>query len=502
MTTSGASAWRTIAVEHVLANIRLSNMFKQLRFGRHIFKINDPIHPEIAQLATLGDAVPLEFEGRRIRDTLARLALGPQPIDLAVRTGASQVLERINWLWVLARVQNAHNEGTSAEMLWALLSVIQRLPQLADPRQYVATLLGRIEVLAREFDRLPGVSALPRFARVQRLGQFLFGGEQDTRQSTLFPEHPDGSLLHRVLDPPHLGLPISRCVLLAAVAARLADPLPITLCNWPSVFLARIDNYLLDPFNYDRQHPGAWMVPLSEHVNHIQDVGFPYTPAMTDPSPPLIVFGRMLNNLVAAYLDHLRNSREFAPGAVAHMYRYLGLQRYLSRLGGGVSGGGGGRNNEQASAVLRVLPKRLGIVLDAPDRVRDPITSARYSKLPSTIAAEPLKLPNCSRGRFVYGLNNALRIQVTKELGIDPVSGDLALDWLPSSPVVCNDPNVVRNWIAARPWIPTSLSGVVLLWDRDRFVGPETVEWDCLMPVLGTFFSYFDSPTSVFQRGE
>ncbi len=162
---------------------------------------------------------------------------------------------------------------------------------------------ARLEVLGAEAAaRLDGVAGgegrCGDGERLRRLTAFLYGeqGFDGDRESY---EHPDNSLLNRVLDR-RRGIPLSLALVLIETGRRAG--VPLVGVGFPGHFLVRHAchcDIVLDPFAAGRPLTRAECEALLARVT---GGGAEFHPRLLAPAPRLEVLLRLLNNLQAAYL--------------------------------------------------------------------------------------------------------------------------------------------------------------------------------------------------------
>lgn len=151
--------------------------------------------------------------------------------------------------------------------------------------------------------RLEGASAAGESCcgdgeRLRRLTAFLYGeqGFDGDRESY---DHPDNSLLNRVLDR-RRGIPLSLALVLIETGRHAG--VPLVGVGFPGHFLVRHAchcDIVLDPFAAGRPLTRA---ECTELLAEVTGGGAEFHPRLLAPSPHLDVLLRLLNNLQAAYL--------------------------------------------------------------------------------------------------------------------------------------------------------------------------------------------------------
>ena len=196
------------------------------------------------------------------------------------------------------------------------------------PSAYLAQLDDWAKTVQRRFNR-----ADTALTRVGHLCDFLFG-DLNLRGNREDYQDPRNSYLNEVMDR-KTGLPITLAVVFVEVGERIG--LRVDGIGLPGHFVvgvrAEAGMYYFDPFN------GGGEVTVEECDRLVrQSTGYSgkFDPGWLDPTPPLAIIGRMLNNLRGVYVqrdlwpealavvEHLRIAQPEEP---AHL-RDLGLLHY------------------------------------------------------------------------------------------------------------------------------------------------------------------------------
>ncbi|KAI9182953.1 hypothetical protein H9P43_003869 [Blastocladiella emersonii ATCC 22665] len=346
--TCPLSSWLAYAKHRRAADVAAVHVVQSLRFRESHVPPDDPIHAQLA--AWLHASADARVVAADVVDALT-YTRDAMASTLSERRAAYLVLRRLRWLWNLDQLETALSSESApvaaVERAWALVSAA-RLVHLDPATQVVAPLERELDALAAGFR--PAAPASDVYARVVELGAYLFSGagagvSPPFRGNVEDFGNPANSYLHTVLAT-RRGLPIALCILLASVARRVSPPIEISLANFPSHFLARIDvpraegepaTFLLDPFSYDPARPeSSWIAPLSTWVARLTHVA--WHPSMTSPAPPRSVLTRVLNNLEGVYTGRIRTPPTLPGGApppppplaMHHLYRVHALLLHIS----------------------------------------------------------------------------------------------------------------------------------------------------------------------------